>query len=108
MESGQRLHPAAKQFHLNPLTMRNFTTVFFFLFITILSAHAQETRVVKGTLTDPETGTPLPGVNVVIKGTASGTVTDMDGNYEIEAPVGSVLVFSFVGYSSKEVVVKAS
>jgi TonB-dependent starch-binding outer membrane protein SusC len=47
---------------------------------------------------------PLPGVNVLIKGTSSGTVTDVNGRYSIEAPsANSVLVYSFVGYSSEEV-----
>ncbi len=64
----------------------------------------QETRLMSGILRD-ETGIPIPGVNIVIKGTATGTVTDVNGYYAIEAPVGSTLVISFVGYLSEEVVV---
>ncbi len=53
-----------------------------------------------------EDGTALPGVNVVIKGTTSGTTTDGDGRYSIEVPdANSVLVFSFVGFSNQEVAV---
>ncbi len=57
---------------------------------------------VKGTVTD-NSGEPLPGVNVVVKGTKKGTVTDFDGHYKIKVPKGSVLVFSYMGYGDKEV-----
>ncbi len=51
-----------------------------------------------------EDGAPLPGVNVFIKGTTRGTITDMDGNYSLEVPDGAtVLVFSFVGYEPQEI-----
>lgn len=62
---------------------------------------------VTGTLTD-DSGLPLPGVNVIIKGTSKGTQTDFDGNYTINCDVGDVLVFNFVGMKSKEVTVTAS
>lgn len=46
----------------------------------------------------------MPGVNVVVKGSATGTVTDIDGNYELQVPISSsVLVFSYIGFSSREV-----
>jgi TonB-dependent starch-binding outer membrane protein SusC len=48
---------------------------------------------------------PLPGVNILMKGTARGVVTDLDGNYKISAKVGDVLVFSFVGYRDQEITV---
>lgn len=48
-------------------------------------------------------GEPLPGVNIVIKGTSRGTITDLDGYYSLEAPVGATLVVSFVGYKTYEV-----
>lgn len=61
---------------------------------------AQET--VRGTVTDGEM--PLPGVNVVVKGTSNGTVTDFDGNYSLNnVPTDGVLVFSFVGYAQQEI-----
>ena len=60
---------------------------------------------VKGSVTD-EKGEGLPGVSIVIKGLPKGTTTDMNGNYNLEVPnANSVLIFSFVGYLSKEVVV---
>ncbi|OUJ70552.1 SusC/RagA family TonB-linked outer membrane protein [Hymenobacter crusticola] len=48
-------------------------------------------------------GDPLPGVTVVVKGTTTGATTDANGAFSLSAPVGSTLVFSFVGYSRKEV-----
>ncbi|WP_282135215.1 SusC/RagA family TonB-linked outer membrane protein [Seonamhaeicola maritimus] len=60
-------------------------------------------QTVKGTVTAD--GQPLPGAAVIIKGTTTGTSTDFDGNYTINADAASTLVFSYVGYSSQEVVV---
>src|SRR5687768_13341131 len=82
--------------------MRNFTISLILFAATVAGVHAQ-TRKVNGTLTDPDSGSPMAGVSVVIKGTTIGTATDANGYYEIEAPIGSVLVFSFVGYSTREV-----
>jgi TonB-linked SusC/RagA family outer membrane protein len=59
---------------------------------------------VAGRITD-EKGAGLPGVNVIVKGTSTGTQTDADGRYSIEAPDGATLVFSFVGYAAQEVAV---
>ena len=53
-------------------------------------------------------GLPLPGVNVKVKGSSTGTTTDVGGMYSINAASGNTLVFSFVGYDSKEVVAPAS
>ncbi|MFD2035941.1 SusC/RagA family TonB-linked outer membrane protein [Belliella marina] len=63
-----------------------------------------EEITVKGTVVDPS-GEPLPGVTVVIDGTTSGTVTDIDGNYSIEVEEGQALVFSFVGFEKQRFVV---
>jgi TonB-linked SusC/RagA family outer membrane protein len=57
---------------------------------------------VSGVVTD-DTGSPLPGVNVVEKGTSNGTSTDFDGNYVIKVDANSTLVFSSLGYKTKEV-----
>ncbi|WMI66094.1 SusC/RagA family TonB-linked outer membrane protein [Aestuariibaculum sp. YM273] len=67
---------------------------------------AQE-KTISGTVSD-NYGLPLPGATVLVKGTMTGTSSDFDGNYSIQASQGSTLVFSFVGYGSKEVVVGAS
>ncbi len=62
----------------------------------------QQGITVTGTITDPS-GETMPGVNIIIKGTTTGVVTDTDGNYSIKVPdKSSVLVFSFVGYEKQE------
>ncbi|AJR02473.1 SusC/RagA family TonB-linked outer membrane protein [Siansivirga zeaxanthinifaciens] len=67
---------------------------------------AQE-KTISGTVSDPS-GLPLPGATVLVKGTTSGTSTDFDGRYSIKAKQGATLVFSFVGYSTKEIAVGTS
>lgn len=63
-------------------------------------------KTVKGKITDKSSGDGLPGVNVVVKGTSTGTSTDADGNYTITVPSsGGTLVFSFVGFITQEVAV---
>jgi len=60
---------------------------------------------VTGTITD-NTGEPLPGVTVQIKGSSTGTATDVDGNYSLQVPgTDAVLVFSFIGYETQEITV---
>ena len=61
-----------------------------------------QTIAVHGTVTD-EGGNPLPGVNIVIKGTTVGVVSDMDGKYQINASGESTLSFSFIGYQKQDV-----
>lgn len=61
---------------------------------------------VSGTVTE-ETGSPLPGVNVLVKGTTTGTVTDTRGKYSIEVPEDGILVFTFIGYKQQEISVGA-
>lgn len=63
-------------------------------------------KTVTGTVSDADTGGPLPGINVVEKGTRNGTSTDFDGNYSISVSGSSaILVFSAIGYTEKEVAV---
>ena len=52
-----------------------------------------------------EEAVPLPGVNVIVKGTTKGVVTDLDGNFSIQANDGDVLTISFVGFTTQELVV---
>ncbi|MBL6665628.1 MAG: TonB-dependent receptor plug domain-containing protein, partial [Flavobacteriaceae bacterium] len=59
-------------------------------------------RTIEGNVSD-ESGVPLPGVNVIIKGTQSGTSTDFDGNYSISTADDDVITFSFVGFLDKEI-----
>ena len=73
-----------------------------FSFVFVLSAWAQD-RVVSGRVTSAEDGSSIPGVNVVLKGTTNGTVTDADGNYKLTVPsAGGTLVFSFIGLQTQE------
>ncbi|MFC5412743.1 SusC/RagA family TonB-linked outer membrane protein [Larkinella bovis] len=68
---------------------------------------AQIAREVKGTVLDNLSQMPLPGVNVVIKGTSRGTATGSNGEFSINAAPNEVLIFSFIGYVSKEVPVNS-
>ncbi|MGM5470009.1 SusC/RagA family TonB-linked outer membrane protein [Flavobacteriaceae bacterium LMO-SS05] len=61
-------------------------------------------KTVSGTVTDVS-GQPLPGTNILIKGTTTGAQTDFDGNYSIQASSGDILVFTFIGFVSQEVTV---
>ena len=66
---------------------------------------SQRTRV-SGIIIDGETGNSLPGASILIEGTATGTVTDLAGNYSILVPgEESVLVFSFIGYLDQQITV---
>ena len=74
------------------------------LFLSI-GAFAQQS--VSGLITD-SSGTPLPGVNVIIKGTNVGVSSDFDGNYQINVDNGQILVFSYIGYDSVELTVNGA
>ena len=67
------------------------------------TAFAQQ-KTIKGTVVDA-TGEPLIGVNVSVKGTTIGIITDIDGNYTLEVPSKSTIVFSYIGYQTQEVAV---
>ncbi len=85
--------------------MKKFLLLSFMLMFTFAFGDlwAQE-RTVSGKVTSMEDGSALPGVNVVLKGTASGTVSDIDGNFKLTVPSGGgTLVFSFIGLASEEV-----
>ncbi|WP_143785871.1 SusC/RagA family TonB-linked outer membrane protein [Ohtaekwangia koreensis] len=59
-------------------------------------------KTVQGKVTDAGTGEAIPGVNVLVKGTATGTSTDINGIYTLDAPEGSTIQFSFIGYKTVE------
>lgn len=68
-----------------------------------VTAVAQDFEV-SGTVTDAEDGTPLPGVNIILQGTNTGTSTDVDGHYSLQIPSGNeILVVSFVGYIPQQI-----
>lgn len=68
---------------------------------TIKSTKADEVQV-SGTVTD-ENGEPLIGATVAVKGTTTGTITDVEGSFSIEANAGDVLVISYIGYATQEI-----
>lgn len=61
-------------------------------------------KKISGVVTDV-TGLPIIGANVIIKGTATGLITDLDGNFSLEVPQGSVLQISYIGYLTKEITI---
>ncbi|MGA0403424.1 MAG: SusC/RagA family TonB-linked outer membrane protein, partial [Flavobacteriaceae bacterium] len=75
----------------------------FLFFAALLCFGMTEAQTVSGTVSDNQG--PLPGATVVVKGTATGTTADFDGNYSISASAGDVLVFSYVGYAAQEITV---
>lgn len=90
--------------------MKNFYSRLFipavFLIISISGAWAQE-KLISGTVKD-ESGGSMPGVNIIIKGTATGAATDADGKFTVSVSSNdAVLIFSFVGYTTQEVRVGA-
>jgi TonB-linked SusC/RagA family outer membrane protein len=85
--------------------MKKKTTLSFLVFFTAAcSVLFSQNITVSGTVTDVSS-VPLPGVNIQVKGTNNGTSTDFDGNYKISANQGDVLIYSFLGFKTKEVTV---
>ncbi len=82
---------------------RNLQCLFFLLslFVGCQLMSAQQISI-SGTVTDPS-GEPLPGVTVIVSGTANGTATDLDGLYSINAPADGTLQFSYIGYKMQSV-----
>ena len=65
---------------------------------------AIDMAVITGRVTD-ERGDPIPGATIIIEGTASGTATDVDGNFSLEVPEGATLLISFIGYQAQRVLI---
>ncbi len=83
---------------------KNLRIFYLLLFCFTTQFALAQSRLVSGKVTADD-GSDLPGVSVVVKGTTVGTTTDAGGNYRIDVPANARLVYSFVGYSSKEVAV---
>lgn len=81
------------------------TALFFLLSLTAIGAQAQ-TVTVQGHVKD-ESGEPMIGVSVLEKGTSNGIMTDLDGNFQLQAAQGATLVFSYIGYITQEQTAKA-
>ncbi|WP_423819283.1 carboxypeptidase-like regulatory domain-containing protein [Salinimicrobium sp. TIG7-5_MAKvit] len=76
-------------------------TTYFLLFSIIMLG--QTTVEVSGKVVDNDSGIPIPGVNIIEKGTTNGTMTDFDGNFVLEAPAHATLVISYLGYTTQEI-----
>ncbi len=74
----------------------------FVLFLFSFPVLAQDVAIT-GTVTSAEDGSVLPGVNIAVKGTSRGTSSGANGTYQLNAPAGSTLVFSFIGFTTQEV-----
>ncbi len=82
--------------------MKKLTLIVCVVLLSIQIVGAQ-TRQVTGIVTSADDGFGMPGVSVVIKGTTSGTSTDLDGNYSLSTKSGDILIFSFVGMTTQEI-----
>ena len=83
--------------------MKKFLLLSLATLISASLAFAQD-RTISGKVTSAEDGSGIPGVNVVVKGTTNGAVTDLDGNYKFSVPTeGGILVFSFIGLETQEI-----
>ncbi|MEE3226393.1 MAG: carboxypeptidase-like regulatory domain-containing protein, partial [Bacteroidota bacterium] len=88
--------------------MKSFLSLILFGLFTsgLFSQTGTEVRVT-GTVTDMS-GMPLPGVNVIVKGSSSGTSTDFDGLFSLDVPSSSTLVFSYLGFQTQEITVNGA
>lgn len=68
----------------------------------------QQDQKLKGQVIDATTGEPVIGVNVLVKGSTNGTITDIDGKYQLNAPAGAILQISFIGYKTVEIAATTS
>ena len=80
---------------------------FFLMALTLLCFNGvmAQSKAMSGSVTDANDGTPLPGVSIVVQGTTNGTQTDFDGNFNIEAATGDILVFSYIGMKTQSVTI---
>ncbi|MDA0193504.1 MAG: TonB-dependent receptor [Bacteroidetes bacterium] len=75
----------------------------FWLFCLLASSFIEvsaQQRNITGTVVDADSGDPLPGVNVVVEGTSTGTITDVNGSYSMNSPDDATLSFSYIGYQT--------
>lgn len=106
-----------KRYQLN---LKNFASLFWIigLVFCVMSTQVHATTLtssndviqstISGTVTSADDNMGIPGVNVLVKGTSNGAVTDFDGNYSISAPSNAVLVFSYLGFVTQEITIEAN
>ena len=88
----------------NAIRQKNFKFTLILMMLFSVSLFAQDSFTVSGKVTDADNN-PMIGVNVVIQGTTTGTITDVDGNYSLTVSSGDVLQFSFVGHETQSVAI---
>ncbi|MEP5341596.1 MAG: TonB-dependent receptor [Algibacter sp.] len=76
------------------------------LFLCCFSLVSTWSQTISGTITDEST-IPLPGVNIIVKGSSTGAVSDFDGGFSIKAKKGDILEFSYIGYKSQEITINS-
>ncbi len=81
-------------------------TKYFMVLVLLFGVVGMASAQITGTVLDDE-GAPLPGASIVVKGTTTGTTTDFDGNFSINAEVGDALMVSYIGFETKEVTAEA-
>lgn len=100
-----RLRTKPRNVNLNLVKlMKKLLSVLFLLSFTLASVYAQDIQV-KGTVVSGSDNEPLPGVNVVVKGTTNGGITDLDGNFTLSVPADATLSITYIGFKSQEVAV---
>ena len=83
--------------------IKKITSLFFLMcFCSVLQA---QTESIRGSVFESETGIPIPGANIQVKGTNRGVSTNFDGNYEIKVELGEVLIFTYLGFTTKEITI---
>jgi len=88
--------------------MKAIISILTVLFLSAFSIAPDQARLISGTVSD-EAGIPMAGVTVVVKGTSNGTVTDLNGTYQLQVnPEAKFLVFSYIGYETEEVKISRS
>lgn len=87
----------------NEMFIRRCGWIFLVIMVHLSQVVLAQSITVSGKVVSQDDGSPLPGVNVVIKDTSTGTATDADGNYTLSAAADAVLVFSFIGFTTTEV-----
>ena len=86
---------------------RILSLLFFFMAFISVQVYAQDIKI-SGTVISGSDNYPIIGANILVKGTTIGTITDVDGNFSFEAPKGSTLVISYIGYQSQEMQVSGN
>ena len=88
---------------MKTIVLKAITVIAVLFAVAMMCAGQSNLLTVTGKVTDADTKEALPGVSIAVKGTSTGTVTDVNGDFSIKVEQGKTLVFSFVGYTSQEV-----